>query len=186
MSHMAAYIKNKQKYKLEDRHAEQADTDRQKHPEDVCPVVLPSLVQSGLHCWAELGWAPLHTMLLCLCSELLHISSTHNSTLWYQRSPEHSSQRLTTVPCWAHSLSLTLVAQPEATNSQWGQRGHADIWCHTHESTRTHLTYMKMNTHHLIRQEPSRPLAALREVTRVTQLLYLTVVDDRGCDGPVN
>lgn len=54
---MVARNTNKQKYKLEERQTEKPDTDRQKHPEDVCPVVLPSLVQSGLLCWAELCWA---------------------------------------------------------------------------------------------------------------------------------
>lgn len=160
---MVASNTNKQKDKIEEgRQTEEPDTDIQKPPEDVCPVVLPSLVQAAS---AELGSAELYTMLLCLPSELLHSSTTHNSTLWNQRSPEHSSQCLNTVPCWAHTLSLALVAQPQATNSQWGQRGHADIWCHTHESTCTHLSYMKMNTHRLIRREASRPLAALTQVT---------------------
>ncbi len=38
----------------EGRQTEEAAADRQKYPEDVCPVVLPSLVQSGLLLWAEL------------------------------------------------------------------------------------------------------------------------------------
>lgn len=55
---MVACNTNKQKDKTEEgRQAEEPDTDRQKHPEDVCPVVLPSLVQSGLLCGAGLCWA---------------------------------------------------------------------------------------------------------------------------------
>ncbi|TNN83591.1 hypothetical protein EYF80_006109 [Liparis tanakae] len=45
---------------------------------------------------AELSCVEQHTMLLC---PQLHSSTTHNSSLWNQRSPDHGSRCLNTVPC---------------------------------------------------------------------------------------
>lgn len=140
---------------------------------------------------AEQSCAEQHTMLLCPPSELLHSSTTHNSLLWNQRSPGHSSP----VPKYCPLLSIHTV-----TSSGHTARGHKQpvrperaqryTGCHTHESTHTHTlnlsAHMKMNTHHLIRKDPSQPLAVLTKVTKVTQLLCLTDADDRECDGLVN
>lgn len=49
---------------------------------------------------AHLSCGERHTMLLCP-NGLHHSSAPHNSSLWSQNSPGHSSQCLNTVPCWA-------------------------------------------------------------------------------------
>lgn len=136
---------------------------------------------------AELSCGDRHTMLLCPPSppsELLHSSTTHNSSLWSSKIPRPQLP----VPKYCPLLSTHTV-----TGSGRTARGHKQrvrgperargytgthTWKHTH--TLTHLTYMKMNTHQLIRPDPSQPLAAWAEVAEVTQLLSLTGADDRG------
>lgn len=134
---------NRQKLKIKEVRQSEEAADRQTYPEDVCPVVLPGLVQSGLLCWAELWWAAHNAPLSS--SELLHSSTTHNSSLWSQRSPSHSSRCLNTVPCWAHTLSPALVTQPGATNSQWGQRGHEDMQGVTHMKAHAHTHILNLH-----------------------------------------
>jgi len=51
-----------------------------------------------------------------------------------------------------------------------------------HMNTLTHLTYMRRNTHHLIRQDASQPLAALTKVPEVTQLLSSPMLMTGGCE----
>ena len=142
------------------------------------PAWFSQASSAGLSCGER------HTMLLCPSSELLHSSTTHNSSLWNQRSPDQCSRCLNTVPCWAHTHCHRLWShgpRPQtASEAREGRKKYrvSHTWKHMH--TLTHLTYVKMNTHHLIRPDPSQPLAAWAEVTEVTQLLSFTDADDRG------
>lgn len=101
-------------------------------------------------------------------SEQLHSSTAHNSSLWIQRSPGHSSQCLNTVSCWAHTHCQQLWShspRPQTTREAMQIYGVSHTLKHTH--TLTHLTYMKGNT---------QPSGA---VTEVTQLLSLMDADDK-------
>lgn len=107
-----------------------------------CGASQPGSVRPPLLSWAVVSST---TMLLCPRSELLHSATTHNSSLWNHSSPGHSSQCLNTVPCWAPTLSPALAAQPEATNSQCGQRGHAGIQGVTHMKAHTHTHILNLH-----------------------------------------
>lgn len=144
--------------------------------------MLPSLVQSSLLCWAELWWAATQ----CSSVPAGCLTAPHHTTAHYgtKAPPGHSSQCLNTVPCWAHTHCHWLWSHSPRPQTASEAREGTDIywvshtWKHMH--TFTHLTYMKMNTHHPIRPDPSQPLSAWAEVTQVTQLLSLTDADDRG------
>lgn len=114
---------------------------------------------------ANLSCGEQHTMLLCP-NGLHHSSSPHNSSLWSQSSPGHSSKCLNAVPCWApthcHQLWSHSPRPQTASEAREGTDSYRvpRTWKHTH--TLTQLTYRRMSTHHPIRPGPSQPLLSHR------------------------
>lgn len=128
-----------QKYKIEGGRQAQEAADRQTDRQTEvsrrclpCGASQPSSVRPPLLSWAAHN-APL--------SPQRAASQLHNTQQLIMESKIPQPQLLVPKYCpllSTHTLSLALVAQPEATNSQLGQRGHADIQGVTHMKAHAH------------------------------------------------
>lgn len=111
----------------------------QNYPEDVCPVVLPSLVQRNLLRCAELWWAPHNTPLSRQAASQLR------GTQQLIMGPQIPRSQL---PVPKHCAPAEHTHTHTATGSGRTAPGHKQLvgperaqpysGCHTHESTRRH------------------------------------------------
>lgn len=109
----------------------------QNYPEDVCPVVLPSLVQWNLLCLAELWWAPHNTPLSQQAASQLH--GTQQLIMgpqvpWSQLPvPKHCAPAEHT-----HTVTGSGRTAPGHKQLVGPERAQTYSGCHTHESTCRH------------------------------------------------